>query len=163
MEGENLTAGAAGTKNSYADGVCSNGNYATFAWTGAPATADLLIMAGAVHRPILRLRDVNAAADIWACVKMSIHGSATVLAESLWCLVPTGTKYVELGAINIPPLLDGDNTNYRAVDVCLFVNKISGNGSLAIDFIQFPPADRIRGLKSKPITRMRAGTARQPT
>lgn len=138
-----------------ADAACSSGFYVTYTWAGSvetkicswlPASNDLVIMRGQTHRPIVRLRDTLAYSDLWGCVKVLDHSSGAVLQESLWMLVPAGTKYVELPTVNIPPALSGFDA-FRAVDVGLYLRR-AGGGVVKVDFVQFTPVERIRRITS---------------
>ncbi len=155
VEGEDLAEGADATKTDHADADCSDGNYSTFAWTDtdeiqlatwAITGAELAILRGQVQRGIMRLQAANAAADIWLRLKVMDEAGATVLAESIWMLLPTSTKYIELPPIAIPyGLLDLDL--YQPVTLGIYVRKPTGGAvDLAIDFIQFVPAANIRRL-----------------
>jgi len=153
IEAEDMTAGAGVTATPTADAFCSAGNYVAYSWAGStetqvcrwePSVGELAIMRGQTHRPIVRLQAVLATTDLWACVKVLDHTSGTVLQASMWMLVPAGSKYIELPAVNIPPALAG-YTALRAVDVGLYFKR-AGGGTVKIDFVQFTPAERIRHL-----------------
>ena len=155
VEAENMTTGAGVTGTTTSDGNCSNGNYKAYSWGGGiemkvcswiPTTADLAIMRGQSHRPIVRLQTVNSYPDLFAWTKIVDHVTGAVIQTSMWMLVPTGTKYVEMPAVNIPPALAGFDA-FRQVDVALFFRR-AGGGDIKIDFVQFTPAERIRHLTS---------------
>ena len=157
VEAEDLSAGAGVTQDTSSDFNCSAGLYSTFGWSGSgevtlcswsPSSSDLALMNGKMHRPILRLQAACTYADLWACVRVFAYGSSQAVQESLWMLIPANTLYVELPAVNIQPALSGFDS-YRSVTVAICVKRSSGgDSSLAIDFIQFTPAERIRRIIS---------------
>jgi len=157
VEAEDLSAGAGVTQAISSDPTCSNGQFASFNWSGSaemtlcswtPAEGELSIMDGKVHRPILRLQAACTYTDLWACVRVFAYGSSQAVQESLWMLIPANTLYVELPAVNIPPALSGFDS-YRSVTVALCVKRSSGgSSSLAVDFVQFTPAEHVRRITS---------------
>ena len=164
IQAEDLTSGQFVTKTTPADATCSAGHYANLEWTGddetllcywSPTAADMAILRGQVHRPILRLQAANTYDDLWLNVR--VHSTSTpirdtpiqfgsFLQESLWYRVPLDTVYIELPPINIPPSLAGFES-YRPVYVSINARRMAGgSSSLAVDFVQFTPAETIRRL-----------------
>ena len=153
VEADSMYTGAGVTAATNASAAGSGGLYVTYTWGGsaetlicywAPSSADLAIMRGQTHRPIVRLWEAVTYGDLWGCVKVLDQANGVVLQESLWMLIPAGTKYVELPTINIPPALAGFDA-LRPVTVALYLKR-AGGGVVKVDFVQFTPGDRIRRL-----------------
>jgi hypothetical protein len=175
VEAEDLTAGSDVTMTTPADAGSSGGAYAVFDWTGedetllgywTPDAADLALMRGQAHRPILRLHSVNDQADLWMRVKVHSTSSAiiespamfeNVLQESLWMLIPTNTLFVELPPVNIPPNAAKSDL-FRPLYVSISARRPSGgSSSLEVDFVQFTPVQTVRRLSQLNLLAMPTG------
>ncbi len=160
IEGESLAQGSGSVKSEIDDANCSNEHSADFAWnstneiqlaTWTVTSAQLAILRGQVQRGLMRLRTAlnGAWTDIWLRLKILDEAGANVLSESIWMLLPTGTKYLELPPIAIPPGLP-DQDLYQPVKLAIYAKKVTGGAvSMDIDFIDFVPAETIRHLAYK--------------
>jgi hypothetical protein len=155
LEDESLIQGADSTLANVGNGSCTAGSMAMIQWSGTaesqlftvPYVAPALnVLRGQVQRGIVRLANPIAYTDLWVCLKALYPGTSTVLAESLWCLVPAGTKYFELPPLAMPPGLAGSDS-YNRTTIALYARRATaGNHRLDIDFIQFSPAESLRHL-----------------
>ncbi len=165
VEGEAMAAGPSAARFEVDDANASNGHTERFEWNSTneimlcvwdPTAAEVATMRGQVHRGLMRLNTaVNALwTDIWLRVKILDAAGTNVLGESIWMLVPTGAKYIELPPIAIPPGLPDLNL-YQQIKVAIYVKKITGGGvSMDIDFIDFVPAGNIRRLIYKNVAQV---------
>ncbi len=162
VEGEALSQGSGSVKTENDDVACSNAHSGSFAWnstseiqlaTWAVTSGELAILRGQVQRGLMRLRTAlnGAWTDIWLRLKILDEAGTNVLGESIWMLLPTGTKYIELPPIAIPPGLP-DLDLYQPVTLAIYVKKVTGGDvSMDIDFIDFVPAETIRHLAYKAV------------
>ena len=155
LEDDDLVQGADCTLSIVAAGGNSLGEFAALVWSGT-AESQLFtvgyvapffdVLRGQMQRGIVRLANPHAYTDLWVCLKALYPGTTTVLAESLWCLVPAGLKYFELPPLAMPPGLAGSDT-YNRCTIALYARRATaGNHRIDVDFIQFAQAESIRRL-----------------
>ena len=157
LDDDDMTQGADATLTRTDDAGCSLGKFARIAWNGtaesqlftvaytAPAVD---VLRGTVQRGVVRLANMIAYTDLWVCLKALYPGTSTVLEESLWVLVPAGTKYFELPPLAMPAALAAPGTGYyNRMTIGLYGRRATaGAHTLDIDYIQFMQAEGLRHL-----------------
>lgn len=133
-----------------ADAACSGGKYATLTWADALENSLITwsLASGAFrqknYKVLARLKTAVAYTDLWLQARLLM--GTKIIAETRWMLVEAGDELITIGSMQIPPFRFGSAIDLGNLSLVLYEKRVSGAGSINLDYVATIPQDSWRRL-----------------